>query len=154
MWPALIMAAMGAAQYKSQQDKEGRDRKLAAQTQLYSPWTGLQAGGVKEADLYGTLGQGAVQGLAMEQQMDKAKNDKNLQEAQMKYYNRVDNPQAPPPPGGGGDPGATAFNSPSLEDSYGKFGTNGAMMSQDPRLQNMNAWQLMQLQKQQQYAGR
>lgn len=147
VWSALITAGMSAAQYKAQQDREDRDRRLAAQTQAYSPWTGLQAGNIREADLVGTIGQGAVQGVAMEQQMDAAENQKKLQEAQMKYYNRA-TPTAAPGPGGEMPMGEGS--APALADSYGKFGTNGAWMSQDPRLggRPMSPWEYLAKQNQ------
>ncbi len=37
--------------------KEARERKLAAETQRYSPWTGLKAGPIEESDMIGNLAQ-------------------------------------------------------------------------------------------------
>lgn len=84
MWPLLAMAALSAAQYAEQQQQAKRDRKLAAKTQELSPWTGLQAGPVKDPSLVGTVGSGLVQGYAMQQSgaaQDAAKQyqDKSLQ---------------------------------------------------------------------------
>lgn len=107
MWPALLMAGMGAYQFDQQQKKEKRDRQLAASTQQYSPWTGLQAGPISEADLAGTVGQGAVQGVAMEQNMDRADQANKLNEAQLGYYKS--NTQQSPASGGGFQGGESAY---------------------------------------------
>jgi hypothetical protein len=71
----VMVGAAAAGLLKSQlidRQKEDRDRKLAAETQRLSPWTGLKAGPIKEADPVGsTLAFGAtgMQGKAnMEQQ--------------------------------------------------------------------------------------
>jgi hypothetical protein len=43
--------------------REARQRRLAAQTQRYSPWTGLEAQPIQEADPLGTaIGMGAAGG--------------------------------------------------------------------------------------------
>lgn len=73
---SYVMVGMAAAGLlKSQtidKDKEKRDRKLAAETQRLSPWTGLQAGPVKEADPMGSAiafgATGAQIGGGMQQQ--------------------------------------------------------------------------------------
>jgi hypothetical protein len=55
---SYVMVAMaGAGLLKSElvdRPAADRQRKLAAQTQEYSPWTGLKAGAVKEADPIGS----------------------------------------------------------------------------------------------------
>lgn len=51
----VAAAAIGIAKSEFiDRPKEERQRKLAAETQRYSPWTGLQAGGVQEADPLGS----------------------------------------------------------------------------------------------------
>lgn len=62
----LIMAGVGAA--KSQlidKPKEKKQRELAARTQELSPWTGLRAGPIEEADLFGSAMQGFTGGASM-----------------------------------------------------------------------------------------
>ncbi len=51
-----------------------RSRKLAAETQRYSPWTGLQAQPVERVDPFGNLMQGAVAGAGMQQAAQRAEN--------------------------------------------------------------------------------
>lgn len=60
--------------------KENRQRHLAAETQRYSPWTGLQAGAIKEADplgsalQYGTTAGSMYSGFKSAQASDKLTN--------------------------------------------------------------------------------
>jgi hypothetical protein len=95
MWPVIIGAAMSAAQYKQQQDKEQRDRELAAETQRYSPWTGMRAGGIQEADAVGTIGSGVMAGYQMEQGMDAQSAQKDYQNKKLanedRYLNIMEN---------------------------------------------------------------
>ena len=58
--------------------KEDRQRKLAADTQRYSPWTGLAANEIKEADPFGSTVQGALSGFSMGQNMQAADAAKGL----------------------------------------------------------------------------
>lgn len=51
----LIGAGTGLLKTEADKKKEARQRQLAATTQLYSPWTGLQANPVQEADEFGNL---------------------------------------------------------------------------------------------------
>ena len=64
--------------------KASRQRKLAAETQRLSPWTGLQAGPVKEADPLGSALQfgltGAQVGSNLEESARQADLDKALSE--------------------------------------------------------------------------
>ena len=64
-----LAIAAGIGLLKSQtvdKDREKRQRKLAAETQRYSPWTGLKAGPIQEADPFGSAlqygGAGAMMG--------------------------------------------------------------------------------------------
>jgi hypothetical protein len=63
-WVAVgIGAAVGLTKaYAVDAPKEARQRKLAAATQRYSPWTGLKAGSVQEADPFGSTLQGGMAG--------------------------------------------------------------------------------------------
>ena len=69
-WVAVGMTAAGFV--KSQvidKPKEARQRELAAKTQELSPWTGMQANKIQEADPFGTAMQYGATGLSMDRQM-------------------------------------------------------------------------------------
>lgn len=55
-------ALSGGIKAKMAADKEAKDRALAADTQRFSPWTGLQAGPIEHANPVGDIFQGAVGG--------------------------------------------------------------------------------------------
>lgn len=76
--------------------KEKRQRMLAAQTALYSPWTGMAPQNVQEADTFGSALQGVTAG-AMYNQMGQ-QNELAQQDLAMKkeYYNSL-KPQAAAP---------------------------------------------------------
>lgn len=72
-WVAVGLTVAGAVSGKMKNDHakevEGEQRQLAAQTQRYSPWTGLQAGKIDRAgsefgDVFGGGVQGAMVGGA------------------------------------------------------------------------------------------
>lgn len=68
-----VGVAVGAAVLKTEavdQPKENRQRKLAAATQRYSPWTGLEAQPIQEADLGGNILQYGMTGAMMRQNMN------------------------------------------------------------------------------------
>jgi GH24 family phage-related lysozyme (muramidase) len=145
MWPALLMAGMGAYQYNDQKKKAKEDRKLAAATQALSPWTGLQAQEIQRPDAVGTIGQGAVQGMAMEQNMDKAAQQNQLNQAQMEYY-KGNTPAAggnvaPPSVGNGGVGGGMSMADPEqlkmLQMQNGGMNSYAALM-QDPNYRRYN----------------
>jgi hypothetical protein len=69
--------------------KEDRQRWLASQTQRYSPWTGLKAGPVDEADPFGSTLQGGMSGFSMGQNMQAAARADKLMDAQTNYLNRA-----------------------------------------------------------------
>lgn len=86
MWPLLALAGMKMI---GDTGKESRQRKLASETQRYSPWTNLQANPIQEADPLGTAMQtyGTIEaGKAGE--ADKAGKLK-LQNAQVDYLNTL-----------------------------------------------------------------
>ena len=69
----LIGAAIGLA--KSQyvdRPVEEKDRELQAATARFSPWTGLAPRDVKRADPFGSVLQGGMTGLQMDQSMTAA----------------------------------------------------------------------------------
>ena len=64
-----LTTAMGVGKGLSDSSKANRQRKLAAETTRYSPWTGMQAQPVQEADILGSTMQGAMTGGALGQGM-------------------------------------------------------------------------------------
>jgi hypothetical protein len=89
-----LLAGLGKSMLVDQ-PKEQRQRKLASQTQLYSPWTGLKAQPVQDADTFGSALQGVTAG-AMYKQGQQA-NDRADQELAMKSklysaFNGAQNP--------------------------------------------------------------
>lgn len=88
LWGALGIGA-GLGLLKSlaiDAPKEARQRKVAAATQRYSPWTGLQAQPVQEADPFGSALQFGATGAMLGQGIQNADATKNLQDAMAKYY--------------------------------------------------------------------
>lgn len=69
--------------------KEDRQRWQAAQTQRYSPWTGLRAGPIEEADPLGSTMQGASTGAALGQNAQMAASQKGLADAQARYMEKM-----------------------------------------------------------------
>jgi hypothetical protein len=64
----LIMGGIGLGKsILIDKPKEERQRKLAAETQRYSPWTGLKAGGIQEADPFGSALSMGTSGAMMAQ---------------------------------------------------------------------------------------
>lgn len=73
-WAPLAMAAMGGIMGKQKNDRaqaiESDDRKLAAETQRYSPWTRMQANPIRRAgSQFGDIFGGAVNGAMMGQSL-------------------------------------------------------------------------------------
>lgn len=71
LWLPLLAGAGLAKGLFADAPRANRQRKLAAETTRYSPWTGLQAQQVQEADPFGS----ALQGLATGASMDQAISD-------------------------------------------------------------------------------
>jgi hypothetical protein len=69
MWQALAAgAALGLAKNALvDKPKEEKQRALAAQTALYSPWTGMKPNEVQQADPFGNALQGATAGAMFSQ---------------------------------------------------------------------------------------
>lgn len=73
--------------------REDRQRKLAAATQRYSPWTQLQAQPIQEADPFGsTLGYGGL-GADQGQKIQNAQANNALVKAQTSWLNNGGSPQ-------------------------------------------------------------
>ena len=93
----LIALAIGAGVglIKSEaidRPREERQRKLKAETQRYSPWTGMQGGNIQEADpfgsalAFGSTGAQIQSGLA-QQQINEKLADRALQAPMTTNYN-------------------------------------------------------------------
>ena len=80
---AGVGAAAGAAKNIAQAGQEGKDRQLAADTQRYSPWTGMQAQMPKRGNVMGDVLGGATSVASFGQQ----------------FQNQQPQPGAPPAPG-------------------------------------------------------
>ncbi len=66
---AMIGGGLGVGKYFMDKEKEDKQRVLAAETARWSPWTGMQAQMPQQADLAGSVMQGAVTGAMMGQYM-------------------------------------------------------------------------------------
>lgn len=69
---ALGGLAIGGVKSLLGAEKEKRDRQLAADTQRYSPWTGMQAGPIEKNDVVGNLLQGGIGGALQGQSIGAA----------------------------------------------------------------------------------
>lgn len=93
MWAMLagagIGAGMGMAKQREASKQAHSDRVLAANTALYSPWTGLKAEKVNFAPstLSQTVG-GAMSGMSMGQNMQGAANGQAMQAEQLEMLKR------------------------------------------------------------------
>lgn len=72
--------------------REARQRKLAGETQRLSPWTGLKAGPIQEADPLGSALTYGSQGGALSGGIQNADAQKGLMEAQKNWLNRGGSP--------------------------------------------------------------
>ena len=90
-WVPLAMAAGGAAMgaMKNQGDEqiEAEDRRMAAETARYSPWTGMQPGQIRQANLQNNVMQGAMAGGMMGMNVNQMNQGNALMDAQTNYYN-------------------------------------------------------------------
>lgn len=67
----LISSALGLGKGLMDQEKEGRQRKMAAQMMQWSPWTNMNVPMPQSADVLGSTMQGALTGAIMGQQFGK-----------------------------------------------------------------------------------
>lgn len=93
--PFPIMLALAGAQMFSQAQKEKRDKKLAAATQAYSPWTGMKANPIEYADPIGTGMKAYGAHVADEQATEGMDSNKKLLEAQTRYFNNMSQSNSP-----------------------------------------------------------
>jgi hypothetical protein len=84
----IAMLGLGAANMVSNMSKEQRQRKLAAETQRYSPWTNLRANQVEEANPAGDLAQTGASILGYQQAQEAADLRKQLTQAQIAALGR------------------------------------------------------------------
>lgn len=79
MDPLTMMAIMGALGVAKSElidrPKEKRQRKLASETEAFSPWTGKSAGAIQEADPFGQALQFGATGASMGSNLQKSKLD-------------------------------------------------------------------------------
>lgn len=90
-----MLAGAGIGLLKSEvfdRPKSERERKMAAETMRYSPWTGMTPQPVKEADPMGSALQGGMTGAMFGQNMQTANNQNALMKAQMDALNRGQSP--------------------------------------------------------------
>ena len=81
-WVAVGLAVAGAVAGKMKNDQakavEGKQIKLASETQRYSPWTGMSAGPVQHAGAAGSdIFAGGVQGAMVGSSLSKGMNGMN-----------------------------------------------------------------------------
>ncbi len=66
--PTVLGGLLGHQKNQRAQQIENSDRKLAAETQRYSPWTGLQAQPIRHAgSMFGDIAGGAMSGFGVGQ---------------------------------------------------------------------------------------
>ncbi len=103
---SIGMLVMGGLSMMHNLDKEKRDRQLAAATQRYSPWTGVRAQPVEDANPYGDMAQAGAGAMAYEQNKEASDLRKQLTAAQIRALDRggpyaltrnVESPIAPIP---------------------------------------------------------
>lgn len=74
MDPITLAAIMGGAGLLKgeliDRPREERQKKLAAETIRWSPWTGITPGGIQEADPFGAMLQGATTGAVLGQNLN------------------------------------------------------------------------------------
>lgn len=90
---ALIGAGVGGAKGMFiDRPREQRQRKLAAETIRYSPWTGMSPKNYEEADLLGSTMQGGMAGAGLGMNMEDFQSRKALRDAQLGWYQAGSNP--------------------------------------------------------------
>lgn len=89
---ALAPLIMGGAKMISDADREQRQIKKKSLDQIYGNWTGDRGGDVQYADPAGTAAEATASYVGMQQNLEKAQLDKNLQEAQIRALDRGQNP--------------------------------------------------------------
>lgn len=105
MNPMLIGLLAGLAKDQLvDKPKEHRDRLLAAKTELYSPWTGMHAQPVQEANTFGSALQGVTAGAMYGQAEDQNQLAKDELEMKKPFYNQFKKDLPSPTVGSSGQP--------------------------------------------------
>lgn len=93
-WVVVGVAGVGLLKAETvDKDKEDRQRKLAAETQRLSPWTGNKAGEIKEADPIGSALQYGATGAQLQQGYQNSQANQKLANAQANWLNAGGSPQ-------------------------------------------------------------
>jgi hypothetical protein len=91
----LLAIGLGAGLLKSEaidRPAANRQRKLAAETQKYSPWTGLKAEEVKEPNAMGDMLTFGATGAQLGAGLQNAEASKGLMKAQQNWLSRGGSP--------------------------------------------------------------
>jgi hypothetical protein len=89
--PLFLAIGAGTGVLKSElvdRPREERQRRLAAATQKYSPWTGLKANPIQEADPLGSAIQFGATGAALGSNIESANAQNANLRAETDWYNR------------------------------------------------------------------
>lgn len=101
--------------------REESDRKLAASTQRYSPWTGLKANPIRESDPLGSAMQFGTTGAMMAQNVETADQSNALSKSMQKYYEQGGPATFMMAPGAQGAPNAGGGRGPASVPNYWQF---------------------------------
>lgn len=93
-WGLAAAAALALAKnYLVDKPAAAKQRQLAAATQRYSPWTGLQAEAPKNPNIFNDLIPMAATGANIESNLNKDKMANNLSDLQQQYLQKqINNP--------------------------------------------------------------
>ncbi len=91
-----VMAALTAAKVASDKNTEDRQRKLSAEQARYSPWSGMSADPIQQADPFGTAMQGGMTTMQMDQNQSNVNNQNDLMRSQKGWYDRGAGPSQNP----------------------------------------------------------
>jgi len=91
MWEIPLAMAVGGGllgymKNQGDEEREANDRRLAAETMRYSPWTGMKPGQIREANLQNSIMQGAMGGGMMGMNVGQMMQGNELMDAQKNYY--------------------------------------------------------------------
>jgi hypothetical protein len=82
---ALLSGAVGGVKTLVDADREGRQRRLAAEKARMSPWTGIKPNEVEEADPIGNTLQAVTTGISLGQGIENAGMANDLRAAEIDY---------------------------------------------------------------------
>lgn len=125
----LAGAGMGLVKGMSDKDRERKDRRVAAETAMWSPWTGMQPDKVQSADVMGSTMQGGLAGASVGQSV--ARND-----AYSDYLSKISPQEATAPAAGLVGPPAPGAVAPPPPPASTDFSLSGPYSEDDPRSVN------------------